>query len=270
MFGDVFYQQLAPKRTRLITPYDSVCKDRRNLDAWLGAARAARQEVVVAFNPPARMECPNLDGARGCKLVSSASYRSAFRAFHARYPWVRIVQPWNEVNNLTQPTAHRPQALVTYYQIVRQVCRWCTVLGADIQDLPNMVSYTKSAAGRLPAHARRDAEAVGRAQLHRHEPLRARPRQQHARARQAAARQDLDHRDGRPVPLPAAELAPDVPARPQPPEARAMPAVFAEAARYQSKIERVYLYQGSPATRRTAGLRASSTRTANRGRSTTC
>jgi hypothetical protein len=143
VFNDPYFKQVAPKRTRLITPYNSIFKDRERLDDWLTAAHDAGMEVVVAFNPPATMKCPNLNGARGCKLVSSASYRSAFRAFRARYPWVRIFQPWNEVNNLTQPTVHHPEALVTYYKIVRQNCRGCTVLGADIQDLPNMVDYTK-------------------------------------------------------------------------------------------------------------------------------
>jgi hypothetical protein len=143
VFNDPYFLQLSPIRTRLITPYNSIFKDRDRLDAWLTTARDAGMEVMIAFNPPATMKCPNLNGAKGCKLATVASYRSAFKAFRKRYPWVRIFQPWNEVNNLTQPTAHRPDALVTYYKIVRQYCRGCTVLGADIQDLPNMVVYTK-------------------------------------------------------------------------------------------------------------------------------
>jgi Glycosyl hydrolase catalytic core len=256
LFGDPFYRQLAPKRTRLITPYDSVFKDRRNLDTWLGAARAAGQEVVVAFNPPATMKCPNLDGARGCKLVSSASFRSAFRAFHARYPWVRIIQPWNEVNNLTQPTVHRPDALVTYYQVVRQVCRSCRVLGADIQDLPNMVAYTK----QLLADFRRLHVATPQlwgvhnyTDTNRFVPdlvsnmrklVKLLPgriwvtetgglfRFQPQNSRQTF-RPDLNR------------------------QARAMQAVFAEATHYQSKIQRVYLYQwfaSNPANRWDSGI----------------
>jgi hypothetical protein len=143
LFANPTFQQLGVKRTRLITPYDSVFHERSDLDAWLGAARAARAEVVVAFNPPATMRCPNQHGSRGCRLVSSGSYAKAFRAFHKRYSWVRFIQPWNEVNNGTQPTAHHPDALVAYYKIVRKYCRGCTVLGADIQDIPSMVPYAK-------------------------------------------------------------------------------------------------------------------------------
>jgi hypothetical protein len=141
LFTNPYLQQLAPKRTRYITPYDSVLKDRASVDAWLGAAHAAHLEVLVAFSLPAGMKCPNLNGARGCKPVSGARYVKAFRAFHKRYPWVHDFQPWNEVNNLTQPTAHYPAAVVTYYQLARASCHRCTILGADIQDLPNMGSY---------------------------------------------------------------------------------------------------------------------------------
>jgi len=92
LFSDPFFLQLAPVRTRYITPYDSVFKDRATLDAWMSAAHDAGMEVVVAFNPPATMACPNLGRARGCRPVGSASFRAAFTAFHRRYPWVRIVQ----------------------------------------------------------------------------------------------------------------------------------------------------------------------------------
>lgn len=143
-FENPYLKEIAPKRTRYITPYNSVLTERRaEVDAWMSAARAAGMEVVVAFNPPDGMRCPNVGGARGCRPVSAAAFRKAFRAFRARYPWVRTFQPWNEVNNLTQPTARYPEAVVTYYRVVKSNCRGCTVLGADIQDLPNMVSYTR-------------------------------------------------------------------------------------------------------------------------------
>ena len=242
VFSDPFFQQLAPQRTRLITPYDSVFRERRDLDAWMSAARAAGQEVVVAFNPPATMKCPNLNGARGCKLVSRTRYRSAFRAFHARYPWVRIVQPWNEVNNLTQPTVHRPDALVTYYQIVRQVCRGCTVLGADIQDLPNMVLYTK----QLLADFRRAHVATPRlwgvhnyTDTNRFVPDRASNMRKLVKL--LPGRIWITETGGlfRFQPQNSRQtFRPDLQR-----QARAMQAVFAEAARYQSKIQRVYLYQ---------------------------
>lgn len=142
LFTNPYWTPLKPKRARLITSYDSIFKGKATLAAWMKAAKAAHQEVVIAFNPPATMKCPNVHGAKGCKPVSSARYASAFKAFHKAYPWVKIFQPWNEVNNLTQPTAHDPRAVVAYYAIVSKYCKGCTVLGADIQDLPNFTSYT--------------------------------------------------------------------------------------------------------------------------------
>ncbi|HWF34838.1 MAG TPA: hypothetical protein VG295_05690, partial [Solirubrobacteraceae bacterium] len=70
-------------------------------------------------------------------------YKTAFLAFHKRYPYVKIFQPWNEVNSTTQPTWTKPQAVVTYYAIVKKYCKGCTVLGADIEDLvtPHKASF---------------------------------------------------------------------------------------------------------------------------------
>jgi hypothetical protein len=146
LFGNSFFVPLASERTRVIVAYDVALRrdQKAGLDAWIGAAQDAGQEVVVAFNPPSTMSCPNLNGSKSCRPVSSARFTKAFKAFRKAYPRVRIFQPWNEVNNLTQPTAHRPDAVVTYYDIVRRNCRGCTVLGADVQDLPNMVTYTRA------------------------------------------------------------------------------------------------------------------------------
>jgi len=146
LFGNELFQRLDPQRVRYIAPYDAVLdsRQRANVDAWMGAAYAAGKEIVVAFNPPVGVRCPNLGRARGCRPVSAAKYKKAFKAFHKRYPYVSIIQPWNEVNSLTQPTFHHPEAVVAYYDAVRRACRGCTVLGADIQDLPNAKGYAKA------------------------------------------------------------------------------------------------------------------------------
>ncbi len=40
-FDNTYLQQLAPTRTRYITPYDSIFKDRETVDTWMEAARDA-------------------------------------------------------------------------------------------------------------------------------------------------------------------------------------------------------------------------------------
>jgi hypothetical protein len=241
-FDDAYLQQLAPKRTRYITPYDSVFKQRALVDAWMNAARQANMEVVVAFNPPAKMRCPNIGRARGCKPVSGAAFKRAFNAFHRRYPWVRIFQPWNEVNNLTQPTARYPEAVVTYYQIVRASCRRCTVLGADIQDLPNMVSYTNAL---LRAFRLRRVPVPRLWGLHNYTDTNRFIRDANSSMRKAASllpgKVWLTETAGlfRFQPQNARQsFRPDLRR-----QKRAMEAIFKQASHYRNKIARVYLYQ---------------------------
>lgn len=251
VFENQYFQQIAPTRTRYITAIDSVFRERPLVDAWMAAADAADMEVVVAFNPPHGMRCPNIGRARGCKPVTSAFYRRAFRAFHKRYPQVRIFQPWNEVNNLTQPTARYPDAVVSYYQIVKAYCRTCTVLGADIQDLPNMVSYTQRLLSIFRARRVSTPQIWG---LHNYTDTNRFVKDKNSSMRRAArllpGKIWLTEVAGlyRFQPQNARQsFRPDL-AR----QKRAMAAIFKQANLYRRKVARVYLYQwfASPPTNR--------------------
>jgi hypothetical protein len=242
LFTNQYFEQLAPTRTRYITAIDSVFKQRGTVDAWMDAAEAADMEVVVAFNPPQRMRCPNIGRAKGCRPVTAAYFRRAFRAFHKRYPQVRIYQPWNEVNNLTQPTARFPDAVVTYYQIVKANCRGCIVLGADIQDLPNMASYS---AAVLRAFRDRHVPTPRVWGLHNYTDTNRFVKDTNSSMRRAArilpGKIWLTETAGlfRFQPQNARQsFRPDL-RRQQ----RAMQAIFNQADRYSRKIARVYLYQ---------------------------
>ena len=256
VFTDQFFEQLAPTRTRYITAIDSVFKQRAAVDAWMDAAAAADMEVVVAFNPPQAMRCPNIGRAKGCRPISAAAFRRAFRAFHARYPQVRIFQPWNEVNNLTQPTARFPTAVVTYYQIVKANCRGCIVLGADIQDLPNMASYS---AAVLRAFRDRHVPVPRVWGLHNYTDTNRFVKDRNSSMRRAArilpGKIWLTETAGlfRFQPQNARQsFRPDL-AR----QKRAMTAIFKQANLYRRKIDRVYLYQwfaSSPTNRWDSGV----------------
>jgi hypothetical protein len=251
LFANQHFEQLAPTRTRYITPIDSIFRQRDLVDAWMDAADAADMEVVVAFNPPQKMRCPNIGRARGCKPVSAAFYRRAFRAFRARYPQVRIYQPWNEVNNLTQPTARYPEAVVTYYQIAKANCRGCIVLGADIQDLPNMASYS---AAVLRGFRDRHIPVPKLWGLHNYTDTNRFVKDRNSSLRRAArilpGKIWLTEVAGlfRFQPQNARQsFRPDLRR-----QKRAMQAVFKQANRYRHKIARIYLYQwfASPPTNR--------------------
>lgn len=253
LFTNSYFEQLAPTRTRYITPIDSVFKpaERERLDAWMAAAEDAGMEIVVAFNPPVGMRCPNIGRAKGCRPVTAAFYRRAFRAFRARFPFVRIYQPWNEVNNLTQPTARYPAAVVTYYQIAKANCRGCTVLGADIQDLPNMASYSAAVLRAFRDRHVRIPQVWG---LHNYTDTNRFVKDRNSSMRRAArilpGKIWLTETAGlyRFQPQNARQsFRPDL-AR----QKRAMQAIFKQANRYQRKIARVYLYQwfAAPPTHR--------------------
>lgn len=243
LFTNESYTALNSKRTRVITPYDvALHKDQKaGLDAWMAAAQAARQEVVVAFNPPETMKCPNVNGAKGCRPVSSAQYTKAFKAFRKAYPSVKIYQPWNEVNNLTQPTAHRPDAVVTYYDIVRKNCRGCTILGADIQDLPNMVSYTRTLLATFKQRKIATPRVWG---MHNYTDVNRFVKDANSSMRKIVkllpGKIWLTETGGiyRFQPQNSRQtFRPDLKR-----QARAIDALFAQAVKYRSKIDRVYLY----------------------------
>jgi hypothetical protein len=139
MFTNPYFKLLGVKTARYITNYDAALKHPQQTDSWMTAAHAAGEQILVAFNPGYGNNCPS----KPCSLPSAGQYTRGFLAFHKRYPYVKLFQPWNEVNSTTQPTWTKPQAVVTFYSIVKKYCKGCTVLGADIEDLviPRKASY---------------------------------------------------------------------------------------------------------------------------------
>jgi hypothetical protein len=129
-FSDPLFKSLKVKRTRLITAYNSIFENPTRLDDWMKAARAARLEIVVAFNHDADDLCPGR-----CSLPSVRSYTRAIKAFRKKYKFVKIFQPWNEANSPTQPTGKNPKRAAQYYNALRSACRTCKITAADVLDL---------------------------------------------------------------------------------------------------------------------------------------
>jgi hypothetical protein len=79
-------------------------------------------------------------------------YTAALRAFRAKYPWIRTIQPWNEANHQSQPTGRNPKRAAQYYNAVRLNCRGCTITAADVLDSPNLKrwlpAFLKTAQGK--------------------------------------------------------------------------------------------------------------------------
>jgi hypothetical protein len=118
----------------LNTPWNSIFTEPARLDQWLQAARAAGVEPLVAFEHARGDACPS----QPCSLPSVGQYARAVAAFHRRYPWVHLLQPWNEANSGTQPTGKHPERAAAYYRAVRKICPGCIVTAADVLDSNNL------------------------------------------------------------------------------------------------------------------------------------
>lgn len=136
-FSDPLFRRLGVARSRLNTPWNSIFTEPARLAAWLNAARAAGVEPLVAFEHARGDPCP----AQPCRLPSVAEYTRAVRAFRARWPWVRLLQPWNEANSATQPTGRHPERAAAYYEVVKNVCPTCVVTAADVLDSGNLARW---------------------------------------------------------------------------------------------------------------------------------
>ena len=105
-FGDPRFGSLGLKKARVIVPWNVALRagDRRNLDDWLGAARANGIDPFVTFGASYGSRCP----AKPCKLPSIGEFRKAVRVFRRTWPQVRTIGVWNEANHRTQPTFRHP------------------------------------------------------------------------------------------------------------------------------------------------------------------
>jgi hypothetical protein len=106
-------------------------------NAWLTDAHADGLEVLVALDHDSTSDCPTAS----CTLVPLDSYRSALSALLERYPFIKEIEPWNEPNDSTEPTAGYPEAAAAYYDAARNVCPSCTVIAGDFLDGPSLASY---------------------------------------------------------------------------------------------------------------------------------
>jgi len=136
MFTDPRFAELAIGYVRRVVPWDAldVGWQRRELDTWMQAARAAGAQPLIAFGKSRR---PRFAGF----LPKPQRFARTFRKFRRRYPWVRLFTPWNEANQCGEPTCRHPRMAAIYYNDMRARCQSCTIVAADVLDSPNMVSW---------------------------------------------------------------------------------------------------------------------------------
>jgi hypothetical protein len=147
MFDSPAWQGLKLTRVRYLVPWD-YAKDpgqRDEVDDYMARARAAHQDVLVTFT--AHRGCFSAAGRystkKACRAPSANAYRTAFRAFDAKFPWVRTYSAWNEINHPSQPTFKSPRTAARYYNVLRSRAGKAKfrVMAADMLDTGNMRRY---------------------------------------------------------------------------------------------------------------------------------
>jgi hypothetical protein len=139
MFSDPLFTGLQIRKARVVVPWDvlSVRWQTHELDAWMTAAQTAGVRPLVSFGRSRRKGLER-------RLPSVRRLAREFRRLRARYPQVKEWATWNEANHCSQATCRHPRLVARYYDALRRSCRACTVLGAEVLDQPNMVSWVRA------------------------------------------------------------------------------------------------------------------------------
>jgi hypothetical protein len=149
VFDNAAWKSAKLKRVRYMVPWDwQKHSDQISYDSyWLSRAKAAKQDVLIAFTAPRGCYTKGKYAKRrkACKAPSPTAYRKQFRAFDKAHPWIRTYSAWNEINHVSQPTYKSPKRAAQYYNTLRTDCRKrkCRVMAADLLDTSNMLSYLR-------------------------------------------------------------------------------------------------------------------------------
>ena len=138
-FSNPLFAPLKSRVARYITPYDVMSDpvQRDRLDAWVKGATAAKQRILISFEHSRR------EGREG-RLPSVNEYTRELRKFKKKYPRIKEISSWNEVNRRYdprrregQPTWNKPKRVAEYYMAARKVFRGSKIVGLDILDENN-------------------------------------------------------------------------------------------------------------------------------------
>jgi hypothetical protein len=142
-FTNPLFAPLKMKAARYITPYDVMDSpsDLSAAQAWISAAQAAHQRVLISFEHSHR-------SGRQRKLPTVADYKREITKFHKAFPTVKEISVWNEVNRCVaktgriagQPTCGKEQRLASYFKAVRSVFKssGTKIVALDVLDEQNV------------------------------------------------------------------------------------------------------------------------------------
>jgi hypothetical protein len=140
MFASGPWQQLGTRDVRYIVAWDALDSkwQRDETDAYMAAAENAGARVLLGFSH-SRSRFKRVRKT----LPSPRRFRKVFLRFRARYPFIKEYLTWNEANHRGQPTWNHPRLTGRYYDILRNNCRECTIVGPSVLDSSKMPGWVK-------------------------------------------------------------------------------------------------------------------------------
>ena len=145
MFADRRFIRLGTRHARLNVPWDVLREPSTlaNVDAWMAGARLRGIAPLVTVD---RSRRPGMQSRNPTPRVLTRQVRR----WRSRWPGqINQISSWNEGN-----INKRPEIVARWYLAILKACPSCTVLGADLVDRRNAVSWAQRfirAAGRTPA-----------------------------------------------------------------------------------------------------------------------
>ena len=133
MWEDPRFEKLGIKHVRILMSWDNVLRgDFSRYEAWMANAHLRGADVLLTIQHHSR---------HPKRLPTFKQYRRTIRILRKRYPWVNTMSAWNEANHQTQPTWTKPKRAAQYYNVMRDECRGCRIVAADVLDSPNMLPW---------------------------------------------------------------------------------------------------------------------------------
>jgi hypothetical protein len=142
MFADPRFGVLGIQQARLAIGWDALTSpwQSKEIDAWLSAAQAAGVDPLISIGHSRTVRR---------RLPTPERFKYEFRRFRERYPWVTTFATWNEANHCGEPTCNRPELVASYYRALREECPSCTILAAEMLDMPNIANYVRAMRRKL-------------------------------------------------------------------------------------------------------------------------
>jgi hypothetical protein len=141
MFTDPLFTGLKLRDARIAIAWNAlhVGWQRRELDAWMKAARAAGVRPLVTFD-----HARSASKRKRKQLPRPEQLAHELRMLRRRYPWARQFAAWNEANYCGEKTCHRPRLVAAYYRALKLACPTCRILAAELLDMPGMTAWVKA------------------------------------------------------------------------------------------------------------------------------